>query len=693
MVSQGNTYIVLFQALIFMKKTKVNKKNLHDNFLSKKINAGFTLVEVMVVLVIILVVGTMIVGVMFAVARNANKAKALDAVKKNGNYAIEQMGRSIRYARTFDGVSPDGEDGTYVGNCTIASASNSSPSQSVASVQASPGFFATFANKIPDFGKIKQSVSSFASKLLAGIFPNSPPETTKPGPRREVAGTGSLTINADFDAQWKTGNICTTNGSTIYWGHDTSLNYEYLYARFPLVDLNSLPAGATITKVTLSTTQESRQGFPTVKVQAYNQDGQADPTADTCVTVGTRSKDDPTPYISSSQGTGSWDLGAQGILDINAAKVAVDRFSVAVNTSGMAGNEYPNTWTVYATENGTNVPRLIIDYTTPEYNLYVNNLVTKKGTDCATGITTNSFASGDNMVVCFTEGNSGNIVTPQNFVTTIFRNRSAKPRYGTVGEATQIQGPYSAGYILNNTTIGPFTADSSVCTSCTASVFIDSSNTNSGESNESDNFITVAYTVSAPTPTPTPTPIPVSCSPSSQQVYKGARAEISAVNGDGGLYTWSASEGNPTDGIGSYFAPRFDTVGIGKEVIVQNGLDSSTCLVNVIEAPEATQYKYVQVTDSQGEKNTYSCISKVDVDLDPSLVEGIRSIDSTGVETELVDTSTVRVDSCSITCKQDNLVSPPTVSINFSLSSRTLSDLPESKASIPFQTSVTARNY
>ena len=87
-------------------------------------NKGFTLVEVLVVMVIVLVVGSTIIGVLFAAARNSNKASSLDVVKRNGNYAIEQMAKTIRYAAKFDGVGIADENGEdintiYETNCVL----------------------------------------------------------------------------------------------------------------------------------------------------------------------------------------------------------------------------------------------------------------------------------------------------------------------------------------------------------------------------------------------------------------------------------------------------------------------------------------------------------------------------------------------------------------------------------------------
>lgn len=59
----------------------------------------------------------------------------------------------------------------------------------------------------------------------------------------------------------------------------------------------------------------------------------------------------------------------------------------------------------------------------------------------------------------------------------------------------------------------------------------------------------------------------------------------------------------------------------------------------------------------------------------------------------LIDTSVAVVTDCSFTCTQPTQNDPPTINFIFKLSSRNATGLVETQASIPFQTSVTMRNY
>jgi prepilin-type N-terminal cleavage/methylation domain-containing protein len=59
----------------------------------------------------------------------------------------------------------------------------------------------------------------------------------------------------------------------------------------------------------------------------------------------------------------------------------------------------------------------------------------------------------------------------------------------------------------------------------------------------------------------------------------------------------------------------------------------------------------------------------------------------------LLDTNAVSTTSCSFVCRQDRPSDPPTITIQYSLSARQTGNLTETTASIPFQTSVTMRNY
>lgn len=59
----------------------------------------------------------------------------------------------------------------------------------------------------------------------------------------------------------------------------------------------------------------------------------------------------------------------------------------------------------------------------------------------------------------------------------------------------------------------------------------------------------------------------------------------------------------------------------------------------------------------------------------------------------LINTNTVTVQSCSFTCIQTGVYDPPTITIEFSLTSKDSGDTTESNTLLPFQTSVTMRNF
>lgn len=102
-----------------------NKKNLETHGLQ----AGYTLVELLAVIVIMVVVGSIVATIIVNSLRGTSKTNVLNSVRQNGNYTILQMSKMIAYAQYFNGVSTDGT--TYTTNCTGLSATPSpSPSPS-----------------------------------------------------------------------------------------------------------------------------------------------------------------------------------------------------------------------------------------------------------------------------------------------------------------------------------------------------------------------------------------------------------------------------------------------------------------------------------------------------------------------------------------------------------------------------------
>lgn len=100
--------------LRFKNKVFQNHKS---SIVSRKSQQGFTLIELLVVLVVLLVVGSILIGILVSSLRGTNKVNSIDNVRKNGNYALEQMGKMIRYSRSFNGVSAT-ETGIYITDCT-----------------------------------------------------------------------------------------------------------------------------------------------------------------------------------------------------------------------------------------------------------------------------------------------------------------------------------------------------------------------------------------------------------------------------------------------------------------------------------------------------------------------------------------------------------------------------------------------
>lgn len=73
---------------------------------------GFTLIELLAVIGIFITVGVFVTNIILATLRNTNKTNAISIVQANGTYAITQMAKSIRTARSL---------GTSVTCGTIAS--------------------------------------------------------------------------------------------------------------------------------------------------------------------------------------------------------------------------------------------------------------------------------------------------------------------------------------------------------------------------------------------------------------------------------------------------------------------------------------------------------------------------------------------------------------------------------------------
>lgn len=74
----------------------------------KKTRNGYTLIELLIVMVVLVTVGVIVAGIIVSSLRGTNKATTIETVRKNGNYAILQISRMIEFAQSFGGVSLNG---------------------------------------------------------------------------------------------------------------------------------------------------------------------------------------------------------------------------------------------------------------------------------------------------------------------------------------------------------------------------------------------------------------------------------------------------------------------------------------------------------------------------------------------------------------------------------------------------------
>ena|SRR3989344_9178114 len=86
---------------------------------------GFTLVELLSSIVVLVAVGSVIAGIVTSSLRGTNKTTTIENIRQNGNYTITQMAKNIGYAQVFNGLSNDGVN--YVTSCPFSTAPTPAP--------------------------------------------------------------------------------------------------------------------------------------------------------------------------------------------------------------------------------------------------------------------------------------------------------------------------------------------------------------------------------------------------------------------------------------------------------------------------------------------------------------------------------------------------------------------------------------
>ena len=110
-----------------MQKAKVKIQNFKKILASPR---GFTLIEMLVVIAIITIIGTMATQIILSLIRSNNKTSIQNEVKQNGSFVIDRLERDIR--GSSDVTSPDSEhlnlqqaDGSEISYVCIQGSSSS----------------------------------------------------------------------------------------------------------------------------------------------------------------------------------------------------------------------------------------------------------------------------------------------------------------------------------------------------------------------------------------------------------------------------------------------------------------------------------------------------------------------------------------------------------------------------------------
>lgn len=82
-------------------------------------NKGYTLVELLTVVVVMIVIGLIITSIIVSSLRGGSKTSAINEIRDNGNTALTRMARAIEFAKSFEGISETGQEGTFLADCLL----------------------------------------------------------------------------------------------------------------------------------------------------------------------------------------------------------------------------------------------------------------------------------------------------------------------------------------------------------------------------------------------------------------------------------------------------------------------------------------------------------------------------------------------------------------------------------------------
>lgn len=132
---------------------------------------GFTLIELLVMIAVLGVVGSSVAGVITFSIRGTNKTDTIENVRQSGNYVISQMGKTIEYAASFDGLSVDGN--TYVKSCPVTAPFPTPTSSVFSHIKVTPFNSSSIIYSCSDIGGVSTVAYENPPSTAVSLLPSS----------------------------------------------------------------------------------------------------------------------------------------------------------------------------------------------------------------------------------------------------------------------------------------------------------------------------------------------------------------------------------------------------------------------------------------------------------------------------------------------------------------------------------------
>lgn len=185
----------------------------------KQKKSGYTLIELLAVMIILIAVGTIIAAILVSALRGGNRSVNTNDVRQNGSYAISQMSKMIAYAQSFVAISQTG-DFVNPANYRTDCLPSPSPQYHYLKIESFDGNQTTF---ICDIGNANPIASQSASAPPTDLINTGTTAVTSCYFTCEQSSVGiPPTIDINFDLSPKP----TTPGITPVIEKQTQINFQ-----------------------------------------------------------------------------------------------------------------------------------------------------------------------------------------------------------------------------------------------------------------------------------------------------------------------------------------------------------------------------------------------------------------------------------------------------------------------------------